>query len=511
MSSVLPIDPVSLNNFTAPAFTLSPKILGHVFPFHFAIDRHLCIVQAGDVLQRICFGTLVGSHFDQYFRCSRPKIDLDFDAIKKRMKSVFILETQHNGMSLKGQMTYSEHDDLIFFLGSPWITDTATLTPLGIKLKDFAIHDPVVDFVFLLQASSTSLNESKKLLNELNQQQNQLKNALVIKENLARIAESQSNRLKKTLADLKSTQAQLVQTEKMSGLGQMVAGVAHEINNPVNFIHGNLQFAQEYTDVLLKVISLYQVKYPEIDPEIGEFMEQVDYQFMIKDLVKMIASMRIGTDRIREIVTSLKSFSRLDEAEHKIIDIHDGIDSTLLILKHRTKASSDRPEIQIIKNYGDVPPIECYAGQLNQVFMNLVSNAIDALDEWDIKRTSQEQIQKPAQIEIRTNLTTEGKILIVIKDNGPGIPEDIQNRLFDPFFTTKPVGKGTGLGLSISYQVIVEKHTGKLWCQSVLGQGTAFSIELSRVLFLDRKEDSWVDKNYSDLEIDLTQSEVTYS
>ena len=501
MSSVLPIEPVSLNNFTAPVFTLSPEMLGHIFPFHFAIDRNLCVVQAGEVLQRVCFGALVGSRFEQYFRFSRPKVDLNFDAIKKRMKSVFILEAQHNGMSLKGQMTYSECDDLIFFLGSPWITDTATLTPLGIKLKDFAIHDPVVDFVFLLQASSTSLKESKKLLNELNQQQNQLKNALVIKENLARIAESQSDRLQKTLADLKSTQAQLVQTEKMSGLGQMVAGVAHEINNPVNFIHGNLQFAKEYTDILLKLISLYQKKYPEVDLEIAEFMEKIDYQFIVPDLVKMIASMRIGTDRIREIVTSLRSFSRLDEAEHKIIDIHDGIDSTLLILRHRTKASSNRPEIQIIKNYGDVPPIECYAGQLNQVFMNLISNAIDALDEWDIKRTSQERVQRPAQIEIKTNLTDEDQILIVIKDNGPGISKDIQSRLFDPFFTTKPVGKGTGLGLSISYQVIVEKHMGKLWCQSELGQGTAFNIELSRVLFLDRKDDYWVDKNYSDLAI----------
>jgi two-component system, NtrC family, sensor kinase len=464
------------------SFTVSPEMLTTIFPFHFVVDRELRIVQAGDVLQRICFGTLVGSHLDQYFQISRPKIDFTFESIKKRMKSVFVLEAQHNGMCLKGQMSYSESDDLIFFLGSPWITDSANLNSLGIKLTDFAIHDPVVDFIFLLQSSNSSLNESKKLLEDLNQQKNQLKDTLVIKENLARIAESQSNRLQQTLRDLQNTQAQLVQTEKMSGLGQMVAGVAHEINNPVSFIHGNLQFAQEYTDTLLDLIELYQKKYPDTNSDIDQFKEEIDYEFITKDLRKTIASMKVGTARILEIVKSLRVFSRLDESEYKIIDIHEGIDSTLLILKHRIKATSDRPAIEIIKNYGDLPKIECYAGQLNQVFMNLISNAIDALDEWNTNRTSQENREKLAQIKITTTLTDEDKVLIVIQDNGPGIPEEIQTRLFDPFFTTKPVGKGTGLGLSISYQVIKEKHAGNLFCRSELGHGTAFHIELSRLL-----------------------------
>ncbi len=178
----------------------------------------------------------------------------------------------------------------------------------------------------------------------------------------------------------------------------------------------------------------------------------------------------------------MRVFSRLDESEYKIIDIHEGIDSTLLILNHRIKATSDCPEIEIIKDYGDLPKIECYGGQLNQVFMNLISNAIDALDEWDTKRTSQEDREKLAQIKITTTLTDKDKVLIVIQDNAPGIPEEIQGRLFDPFFTTKPVGKGTGLGLSISYQVIRGKHAGNLFCRSELGHGTAFHIELSRIL-----------------------------
>lgn len=477
----------------SPEFTLPPELLSTAFPFHCVIDREFKVIQAGEVLQRICFDALIGSSFDRYFQITRPKNNLDFDAIRKRLKSIFLIEVSPNGMTLKGQMVYDEKQDVIFFLGSPWITDTSKLSPFGIKLKDFAIHDPVVDFVFLLEAMNTSLNESKKLTAELNQQQSQLRNALVIKENLAKIAEAQSERLGKTIIDLQKTQAQLVQTEKMSGLGQMVAGVAHEINNPVNFIHGNLSFTQQYTDSLLGLIALYQKKYPNSHQEIDDFMDKIDFNFIKNDLTKMVCSMRIGTDRIREIVTSLRIFSRLDESEHKVVDIHAGIDSTLLILKHRLKATSLRPEIRVVFHYGDLPKVECYAGQLNQVFMNLLSNAIDALDEWDSQRIAQDRIHRPCQIEITTNFNDQDRISITIQDNGPGIPENIQSRLFDPFFTTKPVGKGTGLGLSISYQIIVEKHGGKLWCHSTPEKGTAFNIEIPRLLFLDRSDDELIE------------------
>ncbi|NEQ33479.1 MAG: histidine kinase [Leptolyngbya sp. SIO4C5] len=323
--------------------TLSPQMLAIAFPFHFVIDRKLRVIQAGDVLQRLCFKALVNGKIEHHFRIYRPaNISFDFDVLVKRLKSLFIVESLHSEMQLKGQMMYSEEQDLIFFLGSPWVTDTKSLSPLGVKLKDFAVHDPVVDFVFLLQASQNSLNETKELTQKLTQQKAQLSNALLIKDNLAKIAEAQARRLEETIKDLQKTQAQLVQTEKMSSLGQMVAGVAHEINNPINFIHGNLNHVKEYTHDLLKLINLYQEKSQETDQEIQDFVNEIDLDFLIEDLPQIISSMQVGTQRICEIVTSLRTFSRLDEAEHKVVDIHSGIDSTLMLLKHRLKANSNR-------------------------------------------------------------------------------------------------------------------------------------------------------------------------
>lgn len=288
----------------------------------------------------------------------------------------------------------------------------------------------------------------------------------------------QATQLEQTLNELRQTQLQLIQTEKMSGLGQLVAGVAHEINNPVNFIHGNLVHAQEYSQDLLRLVQLYQQHYPEPVAEIQTEMVEIDLEYMQEDLPKLLGSMKIGADRIRQIVLSLRNFSRLDQAEMKPVDIHEGIDNTLLILQNRLRERADSLGIQIIKEYGDLPEVECYAGQLNQTFMNVINNAIDALVERDRDRPLADMKANPSSIWIYTEQINSDWIRIRFVDNGPGIPEAVKHRLFDPFFTTKPVGSGTGLGLSISYQIVVEKHGGQFKCQSTVGKGTEFIIEI---------------------------------
>lgn len=288
-----------------------------------------------------------------------------------------------------------------------------------------------------------------------------------LRQSEARLRE-QTQQLEKTLNELKQTQAQLVQSEKMSGLGQMVAGVAHEINNPVNFITGNLVHAAHYASDLLNLLHLYEEHYPNPVPAIMAEREAVDIDFLSQDFPRLMYSMNVGAERIREIVVSLRNFSRLDQAEMKPVNIHEGIDSTLMILQNRLKSSGSQSGISVIKDFGELPKVECYAGQLNQVFMNLLSNAIDALDGQPSPRT----------ISISTSLSSKSTVIIRIADNGPGIPLCHQTKLFDPFFTTKPVGAGTGLGLSISYQIIVEKHGGTLKCVSKVGHGAEFVVEI---------------------------------
>lgn len=265
----------------------------------------------------------------------------------------------------------------------------------------------------------------------------------------------------------------LIQTEKMVSLGQMVAGVAHEINNPVNFIHANIEHAREYVRDLITLIDLYQRALPQPTPTIQACLQNIDFDFLKEDLPGVLASMEYGSQRITKIVSSLKQFSRMNEAAIKSVDLHQGLDSTLIILDHRLRAHGKRSAIQVSRQYGDIPPITCYAGEINQVFMNILANAIDALEEAMV----QGNLPNP-HIEIQTTCTDRW-VQVAIRDNGPGIPVEVQKRLFDPFFTTKAVGKGTGLGLSISYQIVTQKHHGQLTCQSRPGR-TEFLIELPR-------------------------------
>ncbi|MEG5082135.1 CHASE domain-containing protein [Microcoleus sp. AT8-B4] len=286
--------------------------------------------------------------------------------------------------------------------------------------------------------------------------------------------------LETALKNLQEAQFKLIQTEKMSSLGQLVAGVAHEINNPVNFISGNLIHTGAYTRDLLELVEIYQQQYPNPTPEVQAKLKDIDLDFISEDLPKILKSMNMGAERISQIVLSLRNFSRLDEAEMKSVDIHQGIDSTLMILDSRLKQKADFSGIELIKEYGNLPLVECCAGQLNQVFMNILSNAIDVLSDAEnqkrLKKNASDSAFLPT-IRIRTELLSSNCVCVRIADNGTGMTENVKKRLFDPFFTTKPVGQGTGLGLSICYQ-IVDKHQGSLRCVSAPGEGTEFWIEV---------------------------------
>ena len=334
---------------------------------------------------------------------------------------------------------------------------------------DFSLK-PVKDEtgqVVLLIPEGRDISKQKKTREALRQSESRLK--------------FKNQKLKQVLRQLKQTQAQLVQHEKMISLGQMIAGIAHEINNPISFIYGNITYARDYAFNLFHLIELYAKHYPEPIPEIQDEIEAIDLHFLRADFPKLLKSMQEGAERIREIILSLRNFSRLDEADQKVVNIHEGINSTLLILQHRLKKTVFSSEIQVIKEYSKLPLIQCYPSQLNQVFMNLLNNAIDALEQ---KTKHYDNLEFTKTITIRTsvrihdNHLNSSQVIIRIADNGIGIPKALHKHIFDPFFTTKPVGVGTGLGLSISHSIIVKKHGGQLRYISEPGQGTEFIIEL---------------------------------
>ncbi len=285
--------------------------------------------------------------------------------------------------------------------------------------------------------------------------------------------------LTQSLQQLQKTQLQLIQSEKMSTLGQMVAGIGHEINNPVGCVGGNLSYIEEHVNNLLLLVSLQQQKLPQSDPEIAELMEEIDLEYMVEDMPKLLVSMRQGITRLKDISLSLRTFARTDISSQVGFQVHEGIDSTIMLLKHRLIGKGDRPKIQVITQYSQLPAITCYPGQLNQVFMNIIANAIDAFDELNQNQSQPDIAACSNIITITTSVDSQQQtVAICIEDNGPGMSSEVQSRIFEPSFTTKPVGKGTGLGLAISRQIIVDKHNGQINCLSIPGEGTKFTITL---------------------------------
>jgi signal transduction histidine kinase len=375
-------------------------------------------------------------------------------------------------------------------------TSIMTAVRQSLERSPELIHEPIV---VQLEPEVYKILDVHQLL--LSQLQIHELTTVAMRESQAQLRH-QAQQLELALLELQRTQTQLIQTEKMSSLGQLVAGVAHEINNPIGFIYSNLHHAKEYSQSLMKTIDLYQQHLPKSIPEIAAAAETIELEYIIEDFPKVLNSMQQGAERIRDIVLSLRNFCRLDEAQMKSVNIHDGIDNTIMLLQNQLKGKPGQPAIALDKEYGELPLVQCYPGQLNQVFMNILVNAIYAIHEKENSNNADKNSNKSATcleksfnftaslpsfyqskystptIRISTELIDGDLVGIRIYDSGPGMTEDVRKRLFDPFFTTKPVGQGTGLGLSISYEIVVNQHGGKLQCISEPGKGTEFAIEI---------------------------------
>lgn len=379
------------------------------------------------------------------------------------------------GMQLTSTALQSRVKSSLEFYGSTlsWSSLFSLLSLLILIVAWITILGLVHQYINYRKRTERKLLETKTKLEKTNESLGQSETAL----------RQKAEALEKAMHDLKLSQSQMLQNEKMSSLGLLVAGIAHEINNPVNFIYGNVKYIQEYVNDLLHFIGLYQKHYSEPVPEIQSALVSTNFNFLQEDLLKILDSIKLGSERIHQIVLLLRNFSRMDQADLKKVDIHQGIDSTLQILEYYLKSKAESVQIEIIKNYGDIPLVECYAGALNQVFMNILTNAIDALDEMKVNTSNPLAADDPnlcqsRQIHIRTAMIDTNWVEIVIEDNGMGMSTSVRDKMFDPFFTTKPIGKGTGMGMSISYQIIVEQHGGVIECYSELNQGTQFKIRI---------------------------------
>ncbi|MBD2509846.1 HAMP domain-containing histidine kinase [Nostoc muscorum FACHB-395] len=358
--------------------------------------------------------------------------------------------------------------ELLIMLVFPLFPKLPEVTEAFIDASSLSLLITPALYFFVYQPLVKEIQERKYIEQELRQAQTKL--------------HQHTQKLEQLLIDLSQMQLQIVQSEKMSALGNLVAGIAHEINNPIGFLAGNIQPALDYVQDLFGLIDLYQEKFPKPGYEIENEITAIDLEYLREDLPKLVASMQEGVNRILGVSTSLRIFSRADSERPVCFNIHEGLDSTLLILRHRLKANESRPEIEVIKEYEQLPLIECYVGQINQVFMNLLANAIDALEESNQGRCIEVIKMNPNCITIKTALISNREdqqlVMIQIKDNGTGMTDEVKQKIFNHLFTTKAIGKGTGLGLTIARQILVENHQGTLEVNSELGQGTEFLITL---------------------------------